>query len=378
MSKVVVICTGQPGAGRDEYLQELRSRRDFFYYHLFEYIVEEAEKQGYTLNKLNVLDFYDSKPGILEAFRAQALKKIIAEIGKRDGVHVISTPYHFEWKGKSYEGLEDREVKALDPEIFLVVIDDLIRVRERLREDPQWKEHNFTLIELSQWRREEVMGVYNLSRRFTSNKEFYMVAKEHGLDLLQDLIFNRHKKKVYLSHPITGEASDFFKNVRRFAESLQQYYTIFDPYMIKDWDMVETWRRVRNEAMMEGKDLPEKIEVTIEYSDGPRRYEVDSWDIEAAIKNLRAQVIDTDYKTIESCHYVVAYHPREPLSAGVVSEMIQAKGMAKFVYVFYPFEPSPFFEWYSTKIFPNEDEIIKFLKGTAGKEVNSQLKKSSS
>jgi len=369
LSRIVVICTGQPGAGRDKYLQALGSEQEFHYYHLFDYIVEEAEKQGFTLNKLNVLDFYDSKPGVLEAFRAEALKRIIDEIRKKDGVHIISTPYHFEWKGKSYEGLRQEEVKTLDPDMFLVIIDDLIRVRERLKKDPQWREYNFTLIELAQWRRAEIMGVYNLSHAFTPHKEFYLVAREHGVELLKDLIFNRHKKKVYLSHPITGEDESFFKKVRRFAESLQPYYTVFDPYMIKDWDMVETWRRMRNEALMRGRDLPEKINVTIEYADGPRRYELESWDIETAIKNIRAQIIDTDYKIIESCHYVIVYHPREQLSAGVMSEMIQAKGMAKFVYVFYPFEPSPFFEWYSTKIFSKENEMIKFLKEIAGKEI---------
>ncbi|MCD6263931.1 AAA family ATPase [Candidatus Bathyarchaeota archaeon] len=366
--RVVVVCTGQPGSGRDEYLQELRERQGFFYYHLFNYIVEEAEKEGYTLNKLNVLDFYDSKPDKLEEFRARALRRIIEEIKERDGVHVVSTPYHFEWKGKSYSGLKEEEVKALDPDLFLVIMDDLARVRERLRKDPQWREHRFTLVELAQWRREEIMGVYRLSRSFTPYREFYLVAREHGVEFLKDLIFNRDKKKIYLSHPITGEGRAFFKGVRRFAEALQPYYAVFDPYMIKDWDMVETWRRVRNEAMKEGKEVPEKIKVTIEYADGSKEYELDSWDIEAAIKNIRAQIIDVDYKIIESCYCVVVYHPRERISAGVVCEMVQAKGMAKFVYAFYPFEPSPFFEWYSTKIFQDEESLIEFLKGISEKE----------
>ena len=368
--RVVVICTGQPGSGRDEYLQELRQGQEFFYYHLFDYIVEEAEKEGYILNKLNVLDFYDSKPDKFEAFRAQALSRIIEEIRERSGVHVISTPYHFEWKGKSYTGLKDEETKTLDPDLFLVIIDDLIRVRERLKEDPQWRDHNFTLVELAQWRREEIMGAYNLAHGFTPYKDLYLVAREHGVGLLRDLIFNRHKKKVYLSHPITGESEEFFKGVRRFASVLQPYCTIFDPYMIKDWDMVETWRRMRNEARAERREIPERIRVSIEYSDGLKEYELDSWDIEAAIKNIRAQIIDIDYRIIESCYCIVVYHPREQISAGVVCEMIQAKSLAKFVYAFYPFEPSPFFEWYSTKIFLEEKSLTDFLREALEEEVH--------
>ena len=97
-------------------------------------------------------------------------------------------------------------MRTLDPDLFLVVTDDLSRIRESLRADPQWSEHDFTLVELAQWRREEIAGVYKLSRGFIPYKEFYLVAREHGIGLLQDLIFNRQKMKIYLSHPITGES----------------------------------------------------------------------------------------------------------------------------------------------------------------------------
>jgi len=363
--KAVVICTSQPGTGRDRYLQELRKKREFFYYHLFEYIVEEAEKEGYALSTLNVLDFYDSKPNKLESFRTKALAKIIREIKEKDGIHVISTPYHFEWKGKSYTGLRKDEVEALDPDLFLVIIDDIVRVKDRLKSDPQWREHRFTLVELSQWRREEITGVYNLSRSFTPYKEFFLVARENEVAFLEELIFMRHKIKVYLSHPITGESGEFFEKIRRFASILQPHYTIFDPSMIKDWEMVEAWRNVRNEAIREGKETPKKIQVSIDYTEGKKEYELDSWDIEAAIKNLRAQIIDIDYKIIESCNSIIAYNPREQLSAGVMCEMVYSMSLAKFVYAYYPFEPSPFFEWYTTKIFSDEKRMVKYLTDIA-------------
>ena len=211
--KIVVICTGQPGTGRDLLLRELRKRQDFFHHHLFDYIVKEAEKEGYILNKRNVLDFYDSKPDKLEAFRVEALKRIIGETQKKSGVHVISTPFRFEWKGKAYDGLKEDEVKILDPDLFIVIMDDLVRIKDRLRDDPQWSEYDFTLVELAHWRREEILGVYNLSKSFTPYKEFFLVAREHDVEFLGDLIFNRHKKKVYLSHPITGESSDFSEKI---------------------------------------------------------------------------------------------------------------------------------------------------------------------
>jgi len=361
--RVVVICTGQPGSGRDEYLDDIATKRQFHYYHIFDYLVEEAEKGGYVLNKQNVLDFYDSNPERLESFRVAALKRIVAEIGETSGVHIISTPYHFEWKGKSYKGLTEEEVQTLNPDLFILVLDDLLRVRERLREDVQWKDHNFTLVELAQWRREEMRGVYNLSRRSIPHKGFYLVAREHGVGLLEDLIFRR-KKTIYLSHPITGESESFFRDIRRFASKLQSKYAVFDPSMIQDWEIVETWRRMRNESMGE-RTLPRVISFSVERPDGTKEYELESWDIESAIKNIRAQIIDMDYRIIESCDYTVAYHPREQVSAGVMCEMVEAKSLAKLVYAYYPYEPSPFFEWYATKLFQDENQLLEFLMSLA-------------
>ena len=76
---------------------------------------------------------------------------------------------------------------------------------------------------------------------------------------------------------------------------------------------------------------------------------------------MRFQIIDTDYKIIENSSMVVVYHPRESVSAGVMCEMVYAKSLAKLVYVYYPYEPSPFFEWYSTRIFTDEEELRDFL-----------------
>ena len=83
--------------------------------------------------------------------------------------------------------------------------------------------------------------------------------------------------------------------------------------------------------------------------------------METAIKNLRFQIIDSDYKIIENSDMTVVYHPRKSISAGVMCEMVYAKSLAKLVYAYYPYEPSPFFEWYATRIFTDPDEMRDFL-----------------
>jgi adenylate kinase len=357
----VIICTGPPGNGRDELLLQMRKRTGFNYYHMFEYIVEEARLRGTNLTKLNILDFYDSSPDRMEQFHKAAVDKISRDVDKRGGVNIVSTPYHFEWKGNRFQGLHDDEVKTLNPDLFVIVFDDILRVRKRLEKDTQWQEHRFTLGEIANWRREEISGVYGLARQFTPRKEIQLVAYENGPDFLREIVFDRGKDKAYLSHPITGEDEEFFRKIIRFADSLSEYYVIFDPYMIKDWNIAEAWRAAVNQALERGEARPSKLRFSMTYRDGTIEEELDSLELEAAIKNLRFQIIDTDYKIIENSAMVVVYHPRESISAGVMCEMVYAKSLAKLVYVYYPYEPSPFFEWYATRIFTDEGELRDFL-----------------
>lgn len=359
--KKVVICTGPPGNGRDEILLKMRERSSFNYYHMFEYIVEEARLAGINLTKLNILDFYDSQPEKMDAFHDAAVRRISAEIESRGGVNIVSTPYRFEWKGNSYIGLREDEAKVLDPDLYVLIFDDLIRARDRLSKDVQWRDHRFTLGEIANWRREEVAGVYRLAKASTRRKEVQLVAFENGPDFLREIVYGRGKEKIYLSHPITGEGEGFFGRVTRFADSLSEYYVVFDPYMIKDWNLVDAWRSAVNEATEKGLERPKKLWFSIEYKDGPVEEELDSIEVESAIKNMRFQIIDTDYKLIENSSIVVVYHPRESISAGVMCEMVYAKSLAKLVYAYYPYEPSPFFEWYATRIFRDEGELRDFL-----------------
>ncbi|MFA9496788.1 MAG: hypothetical protein ACERKS_12835, partial [Candidatus Bathyarchaeota archaeon] len=108
--KRVIICTGPPGNGRDDMIRDLKEIAAFGYHHLFQYIVEEAALDSTHLTKINILDFYDSQPEKMEQYRLKALDKILNRINAEGGVHIISTPVHFEWKGNRFEGLTEDDV----------------------------------------------------------------------------------------------------------------------------------------------------------------------------------------------------------------------------------------------------------------------------
>ncbi len=359
--KRVIICTGPPGNGRDDMLRDLKEVSAFGYHHLFQYIVEEAALDNTNLTKINILDFYDSQPKKMEQYRLKALEKIINRINAEGGVHIISTPVHFEWKGNRFEGLTEDDVQVLNPDMFIILFDDIVRVRDRLANDVQWQDHMYTLGEIANWRREEVNSVYKLAESFIPKRNIQLVAYENDREIIRDLIYKPSKEAVYLSHPITGEGADFFKKITKFQDSLSEYYVIFDPYLIKDWDIVEQWRDAINETIDAGQEMPDTFTFNMTYKTGPMEAEFDIKEVETAIKNLRFQIIDSDYKIIENSDLVVVDHPRKSISAGVMCETVYAKGPAKLVYAYYPYEPSPFFEWYATRIFTDADEMRDFL-----------------
>ncbi|MHA2394517.1 MAG: AAA family ATPase [Promethearchaeota archaeon] len=360
----LILCTGPPGSGRDVFLESIieyskNKEKDLHYHHLFDYIQEVSLEEGFRVNKLNILDFYLNSPEKIRRYRNRAIERILEETRTEGGHHIVSTPYLFEWKGEFLPGLTGEDVEKLNPNMFVVVIDDVIKMWSRLKKDPQWKNQQYTLADIARWRRDETKAAYNFAYNFVPPKQLYIVAYRSEKQVLYDLIFEKNKKTIYLSHPVTG-AEDIREDVLTLANELSKYYVVFDPLTINDWDVVSKWKQVRDEAHRKGTQIPDEIECIIE-EDGVEKYYCDSKEVELAIKDIRRQIVDRDYKIIDSCDYLFVYHPRESISAGVMCEMVHAKGVAKMVYAMYPFEPSPFFEHYANQIFNNKEDFLNFL-----------------
>lgn len=366
MTNLRVLCVGIPGSGRDPYIEGMikianNEEKEVSYYHIFDHIVQKASDEGFKIHKLNILDVFLTRPDRIRTFRVAAIDDIGKKMANKQGVHIISTPYHFEWKGASLEGLTDSEIKKLNPDIFIAIIDDVARVKERLKKDSQWCEHQFTFGEIARWRREEIKGIWDHAHSFKPPREVFILAIEHNPRVFYDLIFEGKKKKVYLSYPITGVTPEIIRQVREFKQEMGKYYVVFDPLTIHDWKIVEHWQTAKNSQ----QGLPDVFKCRIDYESGSIEYECNSKEIEFAIKDIRRQIVDRDYKMIDSSEYVIVYHPRRSISAGVVCEMVHGKGGGKMVYAMYPFEPSPFFEYHANRIFKNEMEFTNFLKKIA-------------
>ena len=194
----VIICAGNPGSGRDEYIQRMLEvyNKDgkIKYYHFFDYLLQKLRSEGFNLNKETILDFVANNQREIERIRAVAIDELCKEIGD-SGIHILSTPYSFEWNGELIYGLTVNDVRKLNPNKFIVILDDVVRIKERLRQDPQWSDKEFTLIELTKWRRTEIDGIKGLSHQFDPPIAFYILPVEHNPKVLFELVTNSKKRK---------------------------------------------------------------------------------------------------------------------------------------------------------------------------------------
>jgi len=372
----VILVTGPPDNGRDEYIKIALSKLEkvkIGYYHVFDYMQRIATTCGIpNLTRENVFDVSKSK---LEEIRDKAFSDIISKVMKStNDIDIVSTPAIFRVPiGRDYytgevEGLNLEIIGHLSPDVVIVFIDDLLRVRERIKADPLRNKLGLKLKDLADWRESSIQ----IAKEYVDSVkakggpiDFIIFAREHPITTFIDLILGR-KPRLYLSYHITGQED--FEDIKRIIQKLNEYFVCIDPYTIKDWLIVMAY----DHAIENGQ---EKVPIeTTDPNGNPVTCELEISEIEEAIDLIRSQIVERDLEIIANVHATVVYHKAKEPSYGVMVEVFHSATIVhRPVYVLYPFKvrPSPFFEHYikSTNLIQGdkpitklEDELVEKLK----------------
>lgn len=366
MKKEVILISGSSGCDRDAYLREIREGRiDTQYYRVFEYMQKAAKRAGKKLEEMNV-DLFPKQER--EKWRDEVFNEIKQEIGKSDKhYHVISTTcifYYSDWR--KVEGLNEKLFYIIEPNVVIAFIDDLLEMKKRLLNSERWNRIfrdsggpplNF----LAKWREDSVNFLHDMSVEYRYRKlptgegfvtDFYIFARQHPKETLLSLIYERDQKlKLYLSYPITGAAEELSR-VEKFRNKLSKNYIVFDPYTIKDWDIVKNY-----DSLEENQNSMKIGDVNL-----PRK------EVEDALNSIRTQVVGRDFAIIDSVDAVVVYHHTKEPSAGVMAEIIYASRDGNRVFGYYPFpRPSPFLEYFMKMgeiptMYKNEEKLIQEIE----------------
>jgi adenylate kinase len=376
--KEVTLLTGPPLNGRDEYINEALKKageESYAYYHVFDYIREVGKERGVKITRKNVLDFAITHQDLMNEIRDEAFERIRNKIDESDKRHhLVSTPSLFRWGSGSVIGFTSSNLKLLKPNRVIIVLDDVLSVRRRIINDPEWFERfgenpeNIKLTTLVMWREDAINHVKTLVHELKGEgleiRYVLQFGIRHPPEVFLDLIFRENEKPlVYLSYPMTGHEEEYYHRVRGFYNKLSEHFTVLDPGALDDW-----WVVAEYDAQVNADPLIKRIKIK-HLLDGEEVEELDRGDIEQATDILRRQLVERDFNLVDVSKAIAVYHYAEGVSAGVISEMAEAYRNLAAIYLYYPFKrrPSPFMEFYGMQnpsrrtMFKDEDEMIRAM-----------------
>ena len=349
--KKVVLVTGPPGNGRDDYLLQalpkINQKKTCGYYHIFDYMQLVSQEHGVpNLTRNNVFKISKST---LDQIRDSAFAKVIAEIqNSSNEIEIVSTPAVFkvphvrDYYSGRVDGIKLEYIQKLNPELIVIFIDDLLRVREKMSDDPLRSGMNLELRDLADWA-ESAIQIVNEYVDTVGPVDTIIFAKEHKVATFVDLIL-KEKPRIYLSYHITGEKD--FEDIERFIEKVSSYFVCIDPYTIRDWKIVTDYDKAIDQ------EIEDSISIEVNYRGGQKTFEnIPIEEIDEAIDLIRSQIVERDLSIIANVHATVVYHKSNKPSYGVMVEVFHSSTVVnRPVYVLYPFKtrPSPFFEHFVT------------------------------
>ena len=346
-----IVVTGISGSGREVHLKRFvefaeAKNTKVKLFSVGSMMFEAARKLGVEIKEDKILDL---SPSSLNFLRATVFEQIIREAENYENI-VISTHASFRWKKHVFQAFDFHYLNELSPDAFITISDSALPIKIRLESSKQWR-GRLTLKEILVWRDEETLLTKSIAdyRR----RPFYIVPFSSPPETLFNLVFKQHSKKVYLSYPITHienrEAKLAGKD--RFKDRLRKLgLTVFDPGEIEDSLLLYKLRELKDTGG--GKLTVEENGVKIEIHIG---------EIEDVVEDLLDQIVARDYQLIDQSDFLVVYYFSQVMSPGVLSEMTYGFSNNKKVFVVYKGPESPFFNYYSTRIFESEEALVDFM-----------------
>jgi len=355
-----VVVTGQVGLDKKAFLQRVieiaDAGLDISLFNIGEMMYAEAP----DVAPGRILDLPLSR---LHGLRRSVFKDVLARCSGdgRAGHVIVNTHATFRWRHGLFYAFDYDQMKALNADMYVVLVDNIDRVHFRLNRDGH---ADHTLKDLMVWREEEILATELLSQIVRGHGCFYICAR--GTDgsaavALARLILHPTGKKAYLSFPMShleldgsGQAP---ADVEEFRREMKRHFICFDPGDVEEKYLCAPALK----AAAEGR-------LTIEFGPPGRRASMQTDQVLTIIPDIDGQIYARDFRLIDQSDMIVSMIPallggRPGISSGVERELQHAHEATKEAYVIWrpEVEPSPFVTATATKIFRSTAEAIEFF-----------------
>ena len=342
-----LIVTGMSGSGREDHVSSvvkvMRSRSlEVVEFNVGSLMFEMAENLGVEIPEGKILNLNTST---LNYLRTTVFEKILRESSRHSNV-VVNTHACFRWRKHLLQAFDFYYLNLLSPDLYVNIVDSILKIKARLDSSPQWR-GRLSLKDMLVWRDEETFITKSIAD--FQGKPFYLIPARQPPETLYMMARNHSRPKAYLSYPMTHlkgeEEYEFQDRLDEFVSRLRGHgLIVFDPREVEDSDILDA--------------VKSRGEITV---DGTR-IDVDPREVEGVKEDIYDQIVSRDYQLIDQSDFVIIYYYVPVMSPGVLSEMTYAFSSAKDVYVVFKGPESPFFRYYSTRIFDDEDELFRYLE----------------
>ena len=356
------IITGQVGMDKKSYLNT---------------VVQRAARRGENIELYNVGDIMytearDVKPGRildlplsrLNSLRRAAFKDVITQSKKTKDI-IVNTHATFRWRHGLFCAFDFDQVKQLEPDTLICLVDNIETVHHRLHTDHVL---DATLKDLMVWREEEIMATEMMAQALGLGNRFYILSRgrlAETIDTAFRLVCRPQMKTVYPSFPMTHVVSmpDVLAEIDAFRAELAKRFISFDPGDVDEKLLLDA----AIEAAKTGKDFIEMKAGS--FSGGTESFPVSVKQILDIAGDIDGQIYMRDFKLIDQSDMIVSLVPELPggnpgLSSGVERELQHAFEHGKEVYVVWKpaKNPSPFITETATKVFKSTAEALEYFE----------------
>ncbi len=362
------IVTGQIGVDKKPYLSaaaELSGERgesiDLF--HVGDMMYAEAQ----DVRPGRILDLPISR---LNSLRRAAFTDIIAATRPVDEHRnvMVNTHATFRWHHGLFSAFDFDQIRALAPELFICLVDNVEVVHQRLHQ-----EHivDATLKDCMVWREEEILATELMAEAMGCRNNFFILSRGRHQPTLETcirLVTRPDMKKVYPSFPMSHvvDMPDVLAEIDGFRAQIAEHFIAFDPGDVDEKLLLENALA----AAREGRDfveIPQHMFGSAQAGDEPVR--IPTREVLDIAGDVDGQIYMRDFKLVDQSDMIVSYIPELPggipgLSSGVERELHHAFEHTKEVYVVWKpsKSPSPFITETATKIFSSVDDAMTYFE----------------
>ena len=351
------VITGQVGVDKGPYLEAVKA---------------EAHRNGHDLKVCHVgrmmyAEAPDVPPGRilnlpitrLNSLRRAVFKEILRTAERHEHL-LVNTHATFRWRHGLFAAFDFDQMKALQPDVYMTVVDNVESVHQRLVRD---HDHDHSLKDIMVWREEELLATEILANITKGYGHFYMVSRGRNIPTTQTiyrLMFEPTRRKAYLSFPMSHvmDLPDTLEEIERFKAAMHEQFTCFDPADVDEYLLHTS----AVQALQEGR-------TTIEAEAAEGRVTLKTADVVQISGDIMGQIYARDFKMIDQSDMIVSLIPELPggkpaLSSGVERELHHAFEGGKEVYVIWTARgtPSPFITETATKVFASTGELVDYFR----------------